>query len=550
VSADPPREVVRAVGLGADLAAAHETIEALVRRYEGLQGPLQVDQVAVRRAMAALEGSLDASARALQASEARLRTLFDHGPHMLVTVDSGGLIRCANQAAAHALGCPAADLVGQPLAAFLDDASSRRLGAMMQRRFEGVVERVVTLRSGLEVALNAAPLPGFEGETQIVMRDITWRRLIEDELQDSRRLAFLGNLASVVGHEINNPLAVMLGRLELLLQSGLDDPESIRRQLERMIEHARRVGRIVSDLQAVARPQRADPAPLDLHAILREATEAAAPFVGRTVIHTEITPLRSPLEADREQLTQALVTLLSHASDRMRRTGRVLVSVAPGPTRGLLAYQGSVAIRVADDGPPIRSDVLERLVGPVRQGAGSHSTHALGLAIARNIVLEHGGIPWAANLPGGGAEIGLLLPLAESASTLPAGGPGGEGLRVLCVDDDPLTIHTLELMLGGTGCRWRVLQTGEEALRLLRTEDFDALLVGLQLPGMSGIELRHTVSTWNPRVGTRTVFIGGTLRSDPDGMPTLPRPFSRLQLLYSLDRVMAEGGSGPASTSG
>ncbi|MFH1469159.1 MAG: response regulator [Pseudomonadota bacterium] len=542
MGADHAKPGVQTVGLGEDLAAAHETIEVLVRRYEGLQGPLQVDQVAIRRALATLEGSLDASARALQASEARLRTLFDHGPHMLVTVDAEGLIRCANQAAACALGCPATELVEQALEAFLDEASARRLGAMILRRFEGVVERVVTLRSGIEVALTAAPLPGFVGETQIVMRDLTWRRLLEEELQNSRRLAFLGNLASVVGHEINNPLAVMLGRLELLLQSDLDDPEGIRRQLARVLEHGHRVGRIVSDLQAVARPQKADRAPLDLHALVRGATAAAAPFVGRTVIHAEVSSAALPLEADHEQLTQALVTLLSHASDRMRRTGRILLSVAPGPGRGLLAHQGSVSIRVVDAGPAIRSDLMERLLTPAQQGSRPRSNHALGLAIVRNIVLEHGGIPWAGNLPSGEAEVGLLLPLPER-ETLQAGPlQGAEGPRVLCVDDDPLMVHTLELMLTGTGCRWQVLRTGEDALRVLRNEDFDALLVGLQLPGMSGVELRHTIATWNPRICARTIFIGSTLRSDPDGVPTLPRPFSRLQLLYGLERVVAEEG--------
>jgi PAS domain S-box-containing protein len=531
----------RIVALGLELEAARETIEVLIRRYEGAQGPLQTDQFAVRKAMAALENNVAVSTRALQTSEARLRTLFDHGPHMLLTVDREGLIRTANRRVARMLRLQASDLVGEPLDAILDESSTGLYQEMLERGFEGVVERVAVLSNGVQVALTAARLPGFEGETQLVLRDLTWRRLLEEELQHARRLALLGHLAAVVGHEINNPLAVMLGRLELMLQAPIEDSDRMREQLGRVLEHGRRIGRIVQDLQAVARPQPAKLERVQLVALLDEVCDLAEPFLGRAVMWVDVTPPSLHAFADAEQLRQAVLHLVSNAAERSRRTGRIVLKAERVEEGGLLLDSDGVVISVLDEGPPMPLDLLDDLLAPRSDGSVKRSGYPLGLAIAQNVVIEHGGTMMAGNRPEGGGAISMLLP----SGLLPSGGPpaepcGSGGLRLLYVDDDPLLVSLLDSMLEGTGCSWRLAATGEEALALLGHEEFDVLLVSIRLSGMSGVELRHAVAHRDPVLAGRTILIGGSPRSVPAGVPTLPRPFSRLQLLRCLEGVVGE----------
>ncbi len=536
----------RLVAMGDELEAAHETIQVLIERYESVQGTFETDHFALHKAMAALENNVVVSTRALRASEARLRTLFDHGPHMLVTVDRRGRIVSANRRLAKMVNRQVAELEGSPLVELLDEPSADLLQGMLERSFEGVVERVLTLSSGTRVALTAAPLPGFGGETQLVLRDLTWRRLLEEEQQRARRMALLGHLAAVVGHEINNPLAVMLGRIELMLQSDLDDCDRLRDQLRRVLEHGQRIGRIVQDLQAVARPQPADLRPVDLVALFDEVCDLAGDSLGRAVMWVDVTPPKLGVQADAEQLRQALLNLVTNAADRSRRTGRIVLKAERIDDSGLLAGGESVRISVLDEGPRIPEGLLDDLLAP-SSTINTRAGYTLGLAIAQNVIIEHGGTMVAGNRPEGGGVISMILPAAGGGrAPEPHPRSGGEpsiALSLLCVDDDPMLASTLQAMLEGTGCAWSIAHSGEEALDLLSDQDFDVLITAIQLPGMSGVELQHAVAQRDPVLGGRTILLGGALRSTPAGVPTLPRPFSRLQLLRAVEGLVGRGGA-------
>jgi len=530
------------VAMGGDLDAAKETIEVLLQRYEAVQGFFEADHFAMHKALASLENNVTVSTRALQASEARMRTLFDHGPNMLVTVDRQGLIVSANRKLARMVHRQAADLEGQALASILDERSAELLEGLVERSFEGVVERVVTLSTGVQVALTAAPLPGFSGETQLVLRDLTWRRLAEEELQQARRFALLGHLAAVVGHEINNPLAVMLGRIELILQSELQDCDKLRMQLGRVLEHGQRIGRIVQDLQSVARPQPASLQSLSLVELLDEVCDLAGDFLGRAVMWVDVAPPNLRVHADADQLRQAVLNLVTNAADRCRRMGRIVLKAELADEEGLLADSEGVVISVLDEGPPVRPDLLDDLLAPSAAGATKRSGYTLGLAIAQNVATEHGGIMVAGTRPEGGGAFSLILPSGDAPAAQPqeSGQSAAREISLLCVDGDPILESILETMLDGTHCSCRVAHSGEEALDMLGTQSADVLLTSIRLSGMSGVELQHAVAQRDPVLGRRTILIGGALRSTPAGVPTLPRPFSRLQLLRAVQGVMSE----------
>ncbi len=528
------------VAMGEELAAARETIQVLISRYEAVQGFFEADRFAMHKAMAAMENNVAASTRALRASEARMRTLFDHGPHMLVTVDNAGVIVSANRKLARMVHRQAAELQGRPLVELFDDASTQLLASMVERRFEGVVERVMVLATGTEVALTAAPLPGFRDETQLVLRDLTWRRLAEEELQHARRLALLGHLAAVVGHEINNPLAVMLGRIELILQSGMDDCDKMREQLGRVLEHGQRIGRIVHDLQAVARPQPAQLRPITLVELLDQVCDLAEDFLGRAVMWVDVTPPRLKVLADGDQLRQAILNLVTNAADRSRRTGRIVLKAERVEEDGLLSEGDGVIISVLDEGPPVPPDMLDDLLAPPSIAPSKRTGYALGLAIAQNVATEHGGTMVAGNRLEGGGVFSLILPSGLPPESVRSGERSAHrGVSLLCVDGDPMLQSVLDAMLEGTGCSWRMVHSGEEALDMLGQHPVDVILTSIRLPGMSGVELQHAVAQRDPVLGRRTILIGGGLRNAPAGVPTLPRPFSRLQLLRAVQLLMA-----------
>ncbi len=533
-------EQATVVALGENLKAAREVIEVLIRRYERSQGPLATDQFAVRKAMASLEDSLAASTRALRLSESRYRMLFDHSPHMICTVDAEGKILSCNRTMAGGLRCRPKELTGRPLAELFDESSARFVQEMILQEFDSLLERGLSLSDGRKVALTAAPLPGFHRETQVSMHDVTARQLLEEELQHTRRLAAIGQLASGVAHEINNPLAVMQGRLEMLLQSSLTDPEVLRRRLSQVAEHSQRVERIVQNLQTFARPAPAVLAPVGLAELMDAVGEAAEPQLGRVVLHADVTPPRLAVLADGEQLRYALVNLLINAADAMRRRGRIDINARKVARAESELDLEAVEIAVRDDGPAVRPELLEDLLSPFEGETLGGRRAGLGLAIAQGIVHEHGGIMRATNRKAGGACITICLPAIESS---PSSGPAGAvelGRRVLVVDADPFLRETVEQHLDTSSYDPHFARDGEEALRRLGAAEYDAVLVSIRLPGMSGLELRHAIAGRNPMLAARTVVMGSFIGKRPADILVLQRPFSRLQLLRALERATRE----------
>ncbi len=281
----------------------------------------------------------------------------------------------------------------------------------------------------------------------------------------------------------------------------------------------------------MARPQPASLQSLSLVELLDEVCDLAGDFLGRAVMWVDVAPPNLRVHADADQLRQAVLNLVTNAADRCRRMGRIVLKAELADEEGLLGDSEGVVISVLDEGPPVRPDLLDDLLAPPGAGVTKRSGYTLGLAIAQNVATEHGGIMVSLILPGGG------VPAAHPQES---GAAAARVISLLCVDGDPMLESILATMLEGTNCSCRVALSGEEALDMLGEQPVDVLLTSIRLSGMSGVELQHAVAQRDPALGRRTILIGGALRSTPAGVPTLPRPFSRLQLMRAVQGVMSE----------
>ncbi len=229
---------------------------------------------------------------------------------------------------------------------------------------------------------------------------------LEDQLIQAEKLASIGTLASGIAHEINNPLYTITGLSEHLLEET--QPEAIRDYVEDIIKAGRRIADIVQGLNAFARrAHRQEQGDVNLNHALDEAVKMArrATVVDQIKVVTQYGDV-PPVRGNADELLQVFVNLVTNAVQAMEGKGTLTLSTS--------SSDGFVFTTITDTGPGIPSNNLKQIFDPFfttkEQGKGT----GLGLHIARDIVLHHGGRVTVDSILGQGATFTVKLPvLAE-----------------------------------------------------------------------------------------------------------------------------------------
>ena len=217
------------------------------------------------------------------------------------------------------------------------------------------------------------------------------------------KLEALAEFAAGAGHEINNPLAVISGRAQLLLRDE-SDPER-RRELGIIRAQALRIHEMIADLMLFARPPLPVRKPSDLSAIITAAVEGLRPKADLLQIHVERGGAVEPCSAlvDTDQIQVALRAVVDNGLNALTAGGRIEVELS-------VIDDAAADIIVRDDGPGIPAAVREHLFDPFFSGREAGRGLGMGLAKAWRIVTNHGGTIEVGSPPNRGASIALRIP--------------------------------------------------------------------------------------------------------------------------------------------
>ena len=243
------------------------------------------------------------------------------------------------------------------------------------------------------------------------------RELLLHDAVHAERLAALGYALSSVAHELNNPLASIIGWAEQIAEAPLSD--TARRGAPLLLREAQRAARIVRNMLTLSRKRPSTRSLFDINQIVREtlALRAQEQRHLHISVTAALTPVLPRVFVDSHQIQQVLLNLIINAEHAM--------STAHG--RGTLQIRTSfderkrrVNVDVGDDGPGVSSVVKERIFDPFFTTKAAGEGTGLGLTVAHAIVRDHGGEIELSSPPGGGAVFTIQLPAANTADAPPA----------------------------------------------------------------------------------------------------------------------------------
>ena len=468
----------------------------------------------------------------------------------LCIVDHGGRIRRCNRAFADLVTVPPASLIGRPWAAFVPPGWATELRRVLDSQATG---REAELRTGDRFfSVTAVPISSTDRSTIVLLfDDQTERRRLQDQLIQSEKMSAIGQLIAGIAHDLNNPLASVVGFADFLSEVP-DVPPAIREPLSVIREEAERASSIVKNLLGFARKQEHQRRSTGLAPLLEATFSLLRNQLMATRVDAElqIEPDLPPIDVDPVQIQQVFVNLLNNAAQAILSTGR--------PGRILVhacRFLDGVAVDVTDDGPgmpeTLASQVFEPFFTTKAEGEGT----GLGLSISQGIVREHGGRITLSTEEGKGSTFTVHLPVGVARTAPdPVARPRGPArrLNVLVVDDEPHILHYMRATLEAWGHSARTCQDAGDALTHALEGTFDLIITDLRMPRVGGREFYEALRAVDGSIAARVVFsTGDTVRGDTLDFlsqlnrPFLHKPFSLAELRELLGRFGRESGGYP-----
>jgi PAS domain S-box-containing protein len=376
-----------------------------------------------------------------------------------------------------------------------------------------------------------------------ILRDITERTRLEQQLRQAERLDSLGRLAGGIAHDFNNILAVISGYADILAEELAKHP--CRPDVLAIEQAAARGSGLTRQLLIFSRLEPSRPETLDLNTVAADMQRLLARTLGEDIeLTTMLAPDLPPITMDRSKLEQVLMNAVMNSRAAMPSGGRLAIATGVEPGGEF------VGLSITDTGVGMAPEVAARAFEPFFTTKGRGKGTGLGLATAYGVVADVGGTITLESQPGNGTTVRVRLPVSTEAPAAPVttgsrASSDGDGRRILVVEDEDGVRDIVCRILTKAGYEVHAAGDPQEALKLVLDRDLevDALLSDVIMPGMSGTQL--AVELRRSRPDLPVLFMSGyTSGPAPGGQelppdaPLLHKPFQNDQLLLAISQLL------------
>ena len=475
---------------------------------------------------------------ALRESEDKYRTILENIEDGYYEVDNQGDFTFFNDALCEIYGYSGNEMMGINIRKFTDPETAERGYEVFKkvnvtRKSEKGFEWVITRKDGAKRTVEGSVSlkkdtdgahMGFRG----IIRDITEKQRLEDQLQQAQKMEAIGTLAGGVAHDLNNILGGLVSYPELLLLQ-LPEDSPLRRSILTIQKSGEKAAAVVQDLLTLARRGVVVTEVVNLNAVISEYLKS--PEHGKLQSYHPGVHIETHLEEDvlnilgsPTHLSTTVMNLVSNAAEAMPEGGKLSISTEnryfDRPIRGYdhVKEGDYMVLTISDTGTGISPDDMEKIFEPfyTKKKMGRSGT-GLGMAVVWGTVKDHNGYIDVQSAEGKGTTFTLYFPVTrksvEERSEISIKDYMGKGEGILVVDDVEEQRQTASGMLRELGYSVAMVSSGEEAVEYLRTNKIDLLVLDMIMdPGMDGLETYRKIIEIHP--GQKAIIASGFSETD------------------------------------
>lgn len=371
-----------------------------------------------------------------------LKSIIDTAPDAIITIDADGLVRSFSPAAERMFEFQADEVIGRNVNILMPSPDKERHDGYLARYLRTGDKRIIGIGREIRACRKNGTIFSAElavgelalGEHRIFtgfIRDVTDRveaerkaDQLQRELAHLNRIQTMGELATALAHELNQPLAAISNYAQAarrVIDADSTDSAKASTMLAQVAEQALRAGEIMKRMRGFAQRGEIERQPEDINEIVREAVRLSLGGVTfRDVeVSFELTENLPRVAVDRIQIQQVIVNLMRNAIDALLDGAQHVVDIStthmPPDRRVQVTAAGhdgdQVRVSIRDNGPGIAPEIANRLFSPL--ATTKQTGLGVGLAICRTIVEAHDGKIWAESTSGDGAAFHFTLPVGS-----------------------------------------------------------------------------------------------------------------------------------------
>lgn len=450
-------------------------------------------------------------------AETRYRALFNSIRDAIVIIDTNRKIVDANRAASELFGYTIDKVIGNSTKQFFSDPDqfeamerelqSHRLDQEFRKTAELQKKNGAIFTGEVDIIYQRNSSGDVQGYFAII-RDVTERELMEQELIESQKMEALGQIAGGISHDFNNVLTAIDG-VRQMIELKWQDP-ALQEYADMIRSSVERGSSLTHRMLTFTRSSEPELQPLSVRPFLQEFREIANHTLPKNVhLQLDLPKESGAVLADRGQMQQVLFTLCLNAADAMPDGGDIRISLHKPSEKEIQQYQPDqsedyLCVLVEDTGKGMTEEIQAQIFEPFFTTKGSTRGTGLGLAVTQKILELHGGWIDVTSTPGQGSTFIVGLPGFETAAIEEDGSAAsiepGEGECLLIIEDESTVRHNLAETLYEIGYVVEAAGNAMSGLEVLQTEDrhIDLVLTDIGLPDIAGTKVVMRLQAQNP----------------------------------------------------